>query len=440
MSDRFEPIPIDQLLRIILNEYGRSGSILGISDDLFFNPLSHEHLKREQFGKTLYNPVGVAAGPHTQMAQNIVVAWLMGARFIELKTVQTLDELEVPKPCIDMQDEGYNCEWSQELKINESYDEYLKAWIIIHLLNHKLFGKIPTGTIFNMSAGYDLKGIMNDNMQWFFTKMNDCSVKLKEYRSIVKEIYPDIESIEIPTCISDNITLSTMHGCPPDEIESIASYLITEKRLHTYVKLNPTLLGSEQLREILNQKSGFNTIVPDIAFEHDLKYPDAVKLISSLTAKAKAGGVEFGLKLTNTLESVNNKEVFGSDIEMMYMSGRALHPVSVNLAARLQNEFKGELDISFSAGADAFNLHKLLSCGFRTITVCSDLLKPGGYTRLKQYFDETTAKFRKRRSQFNRRLTYRLLVNNQILLSHPFLTLTLMPGRRWRVRYIRKIL
>ena len=50
-----------------------------------------------------------------------------------------------------------------------------------------------------------------------------------------------------------------------------------EKNLHTYVKLNPTLLGPELLREILNDKLNFNTEVPDIAFEHDLKYSDALK-------------------------------------------------------------------------------------------------------------------------------------------------------------------
>ena len=55
------------------------------------------------------------------LAQNIVAAWLCGARYIELKTVQTLDELDVPKPCIDMQDEGYNVEWSQELKVFQSF-------------------------------------------------------------------------------------------------------------------------------------------------------------------------------------------------------------------------------------------------------------------------------------------------------------------------------
>jgi len=51
-----------------------------------------------------------------------------------------------------------------------------------------------------------------------------------------------------------------MHGCPSNEIESIGKYLIEEKRLHTFVKLNPTLLGKSKVREILNQKLGYERL------------------------------------------------------------------------------------------------------------------------------------------------------------------------------------
>ena len=312
----------------------------------------------------------------------------MGSRYIELKTVQTLDEIEVPKPCIDMQDEGYNCEWSQELTIKESFDEYLNAWIIIHILNHRFGWGNDPGTVFNMSVGYNLQGIMNENVQWFLEKMGDCSDELAGKIEEIIDIYPAVAGIEIPSAISDNITLSTMHGCPADEIEDIARYLLEKRKLHTLVKLNPTLLGPELLRNILNDKLRFKTIVPDEAFAHDLKYPDAVRIIKSLQKTAAENNLQFGLKLTNTLESLNNKNVFGSDVSMMYMSGRALHPISVNLARKLQEEFCGGLLLSFSAGADAFNISDLISCGFRTVTVCSDLLKPGGYMRLNQYFEE----------------------------------------------------
>ncbi|HWR74264.1 MAG TPA: FAD-dependent oxidoreductase, partial [Bacteroidales bacterium] len=336
----------------------------------------------------MHTPLGVAAGPHTQLAQNIVAAWLMGSRYIELKTVQTLDEIEVPKPCIDMQDEGYNCEWSQELNIKESFNEYLNAWIIIHVLNHRFGWGNDPGTVFNMSAGYNLQGIMNTNVQWFLDKMGDCSGELAGKTEEIIDIYPAVTGIKIPSTISDNITLSTMHGCPADEIEDIARYLLEKRKLHTLVKLNPTLLGPELLRDILNDKLRFKTIVPDEAFAHDLKYPDAVRIIKSLQKTASENKLHFGLKLTNTLESLNHKNVFGGDVSMMYMSGRALHPISVNLARKLQEEFAGELLLSFSAGANAFNISGLVSCGFRTVTVCSDLLKPGGYMRLHQYFEE----------------------------------------------------
>ncbi|MDD3860905.1 MAG: hypothetical protein PHW83_11960, partial [Bacteroidales bacterium] len=393
MTDRFEPISLKQLLQIIFTEYKNHNTIFGIPEELFFVPASKNPFETNIFNQQIASPLGVAAGPHSQMAQNIIGAWLMGARYIELKTIQTLDELDVAKPCIDMQDEGYNCEWSQELKIEQSFNEYLNAWIIIHILHHKFGFKGNINTIFNMSVGYNLEGIMKPNVQWFFTKMNNCEGELNEKINEIIEIYPEIRTIEIPSQISDNITLSTMHGCPADEIESIAKYLLSDKKLHTFVKLNPTLLGPEMLRDILNNKLNFRTNVPDIAFEHDLKYPDAINIIKALQSVAKKGNLQFGLKLTNTLESKNNKDVFGDAVDMMYMSGRALHPISVNLANKLNKDLNGEIPFSFSAGADAFNVSDLIACGFKTITVSSDLLKPGGYMRLNQYFEEMQKNF-----------------------------------------------
>jgi len=392
MSDKFSPIPAKQLLEIILKELDTHGTVFGYPSELFFNP-NQGKLPTTIFGQTIDTPIGVAAGPHTQLAHNIVIAWLMGARYLELKTIQTLDELEIAKPCIDMQDEGYNCEWSQELRVEESFMEYLKAWVIIHILNHKLQLGSKPNMVFNMSVGYNLEGIKKPNVQWFLNKMGNATDELNQMVQELKAIYPAIGNIDIHAKLSDNITLSTMHGCPANEIEDIARYLLTERRLHTLVKLNPTLLGSSELRETLNNKLRFKTNVPDIAFEHDLKYPDALKLIEALSAEAKTLNLTFGVKLTNTLESVNNKHVFPGEVDMMYMSGRALHPISINLARKLQNDFKGQLLLSFSAGVDAFNVSKVMGCGFRTVTVSSDLLKPGGYGRLKQYIDNLKIDF-----------------------------------------------
>ena len=388
-STAFSPVSSEKLYKLIETEFSTRNEIFGIPYALFFQPEENASLRMQIFGQQLNTPIGVAAGPHTQMAQNIISAWLCGASYIELKTIQTLDELEISKPCIDMQDEGYNCEWSQELRIRESFEEYLKAWVLIHLLQHKL-GWNPTqkkGFVFNMSIGYNFEGIQNENVQWFLQSMSDCSTAKRKMISELLPFYPELAGIAIPDCISDNITLSTMHGCPPDEIEKIGHYLLKEKKLHTLIKLNPTLLGKDELRYILNNKLHFKNNIPDIAFEHDLKYADALGIIQRLQQTADAEGMFFGVKLTNTLESTNHKNIFPAHEQMMYMSGRALHPISVNVAKKLQNEFNGKLNVSFSAGADCFNICDLVDSGLKPVTVCSDILKPGGYARLSQYIE-----------------------------------------------------
>ena len=391
MSDKPFPLSLEFLIKKALHELHHKDSYFGIPSELFFDPSSPDHgspvTATTIFGHKIHTPLGVAAGPHTQMAQNIIAAWLLGARYMELKTVQNLDDLEIPKPCIQMQDEGYNCEWSQELTIEQSYREYLHAWVGIHLINHYLGYEQGPGVVFNMSVGYDLQGIMAEKMQWFFHSMADASKDIVKCRDMLRGIYPAIDQVMIPGSLSDNVTLSTMHGCPASEIESIAAYLIQDKQLHTYVKLNPTLLGPKTLRDILNDKLGFQTQVPDQAFDHDLNYKDALHMIKKLTELARRENREFGLKLSNTLESVHQQDLFHKNIESMYMSGRALHPLTVNLAARLQQDFDGQLHVSFSGGADAFNFSRLVACGFSTITTCTDLLKPGGMTRLTQYID-----------------------------------------------------
>ncbi len=349
------------------------------------------------FGQFLATPIGPAAGPHTQLAQNIVCAWLSGGRFIELKTVQIMDELEIPRPCIDMEDEGYNVEWSQELKLDQSAGEYIKAWVLIHIL-HRLIGfegRIPLGTIFNMSVGYNLEGIKSPPMTRFVDRMMDASEELAGIRSVLRKQFPQFADIVIPSRLSNNVTLSTMHGCPPDEIERIASYLLEQRGLHTTVKLNPTLLGKERLATILHEDLGFREIqIPKAVLDQDLQYNQAVGLIRSLKRVAVRRNLAFGIKLSNTLAAVNHKSNLPGN--EMYMSGRALYPLTMNLFHKLAAEFKGDLNVSYSGGADALNVSTILAAGARPVTAATDLLKPGGCSRLLQYLENLEAEMRER--------------------------------------------
>lgn len=395
MTSHFTPSSFRDLTHLVFSNLSR-GHFFGIPRKLFFNSLEDDPFKMERYGRNLETPVGVAAGPHTQLAQNIIGAWLCGARYIELKTVQVLDGLTVTKPCIDMQDEGYNCEWSQELSIHESFDQYLNAWILIHILRHKfnMNDGSGAGMIFNMSVGYDLKGIQSDKVQWFLSKMTSCRDEIRERLESVSDFCPEASEADIPDNISDNVTLSTMHGCPPEEIEEIGKYLL-DKGFHTTIKLNPTLLGKDFIEAIF-RRTGFGIRVPDAAFEHDLKYPDALRIIRSLKKKAAEVNREFSVKLTNTLETVNQKRNLPEKEQTVYMSGKALHPVSVALAEKLGRDFNGKLDISFAGGANCFNISRLISGGLGPVTVCSDLLRPGGYGLLAQYLENIRDSFRQK--------------------------------------------
>ncbi|NCA82946.1 MAG: putative selenate reductase subunit YgfK [Opitutae bacterium] len=392
MSDRFQPLSIDQVAPWVFGELEKRGTVFGIPKELFFRPAAGDAFRTAIYGQALDTPFGVAAGPHSQMAQNIVAAWLTGSRFIELKTVQTLDELEVSKPCIDIQDEGYNVEWSQELKVDQSFNEYLMGWVLIHALQHKLGFKGAPGMVYSMSVGYNLEGILKPNVQSYLARMDNAGTALEATIAAVAKVYPAVKDLQIPARLSDNVTLSTMHGCPPDEIGRIAAYLIEQRGLHTNVKLNPTLLGPEQLRGILNGDLGFRQVtVPDEAFGHDLKYPDALVILNDLRARAAKKGVVFGVKLSNTLEVINHRNEFSKKEKMMYLSGRPLQAITVNLAAKLAKEFKGDLLMSYAGGADCWNMAELLACGMATITTSSDLLRPGGFSRTLQYISETAA-------------------------------------------------
>jgi putative selenate reductase len=159
MGDVMRPIPFGELVRRIFGEYRKDGTIFGIPQSQFFRKRNPKKIKI--FGESCDTALGPAAGPHTQLAQNIVSAYLAGGRFFELKTVQKLDQLKVAKPCIEAADEGYNCEWSTEFTLEKAYDEYLKAWILLHLLEEvfDLRATEARSFIFNMSVGYDLEGI-----------------------------------------------------------------------------------------------------------------------------------------------------------------------------------------------------------------------------------------------------------------------------------------
>ena len=396
MSELMRPIQFDKLMKWSFMEYEKQGSIFGIKKEKFYRNKSGTNI--EIFGDRISSPVGPAAGPNAQLSQNIIASYLGGSRFIELKTVQKMDGEDLRKciarPCINAEDEGYNVEWSTELTVEEAFDEYIKGYIALHILAKELEISDEADFLFSMSVGYDLEGIKSDKINNYIEGMKDASSteiwkrcvewikkNISKFKKFKEE---DIKKINPRVC--STICLSTLHGCPPAEIERIAKYLISEKKLNTYIKCNPTLLGYEFARNTLN-KMGYGYITfDDHHFKNDLQWDDAAVMIKRLMEFAKENGQGFGVKLTNTFPvKIAANELPG---EEMYMSGRSLYPLTISLASKIAKEFNGKLPISFSGGADYFNIVDIFNTGIQPITVATTILKPGGYERLKQLAEE----------------------------------------------------
>ena len=237
MSELMIPIPFRELMTWVTAEYQRDGSVFGVH-----KPYKAGVKKLPIFGETIETPFGPAAGPNTQLAQNIIAGYFGGARFFELKTVQKMDGAElaacINRPCILAEDECYNCEWSTELYVQQAFEEYVKAWCALKIMSKVYRLGDPTGFVFNMSVGYDLAGIQGEKIDTFLNGMMDASQTpiFRECIRVLKEFFPG-ESAYIDTItphISGSVTVSTLHGCPPDEIERIASYLIEKQHLPAY--------------------------------------------------------------------------------------------------------------------------------------------------------------------------------------------------------------
>ena len=394
MSDIMTCMPFRQLMDWVLQEKKGQDTVFGVHRPYTADPKNDMTI----FTRNLETPVGPAAGPHTQLAQNIIASYYAGARFFELKTVQKMDGAElsacVNKPCILADDEGYNCEWSTELTVPDAMGEYIKAWFILHVIAKEFGLGAQDGFQFNISVGYDLAGIKGDKVNTFIDGMMEAkdTVIFQECRKWLLDnadkfqnfTREDIEAI--PSNVCNSATISTLHGCPPQEIESIANYLLTEKHLNTFVKCNPTLLGYDFARKTMDEMGYDYMVFGDFHFRDDLQYEDAVPMLTRLMKLSEELGLEFGVKITNTFPVDVTRNELPS--EEMYMSGKALFPLSISLAAKLSAEFAGKLRISYSGGADYFNIDKIVGCGIWPVTMATTLLKTGGYQRFTQVADK----------------------------------------------------
>lgn len=386
------PYPFDRLVGRVLRELEGGGAVLDYPRAKMVRGSASRDLSVSVHGAPAATPLGPAAGPHTQLAQNILLSYLGGCRIFELKTVQVLDELAIPRPCIDMRTVGFNVEWSQELRLEESLEEYVKASMLLEIVAATGALELAPGFerfVFDMSVGYDLDGIRGERVRAFLSGMLDATPIVDRLRQCVPARYRDLP---FRTRISEGITLSTFHGCPPGEIEGISRFLMEEVGVHCVVKLNPTLLGPVDARRIFHDELGYDYRIPDEAFASDPTFEQAVELIGRLEQTSRDTGRGLGVKFSNTLVVENRGDYLPASEKTSYLSGQPLHVLAMSLVGRFRGVFGDRLPVSFSAGIDKTNFPDAVALGLLPVTVCSDLLRAGGYKRLHAYFASLEAR------------------------------------------------
>ncbi len=338
------PAPFANLLRRMLREYEREGKVFDLPARKFWHGPADLDTSVLFHGHRAASPLGPAAGPQDQMAQNVVLAWLAGSRILELKTVQINDRLVIPRPCIDAVTVGYNVEWSQELRLAQSRREYVAGSMLVDVLKEtNLLGQpadvLKQDTILDMSVGYDLAGIRSPQVRAWIESM----------------------------------------------------FLLTEMDVHVTVKLNPTLLGREAVDGLLHDVLGYDEVRTRAQdFAKDLQWEQALEITDRLSEVARARGRTFQVKFSNTLVVENHRPFFPASEAVMYLSGEPLHVITLNLVEKYRRA-RPEVPISFSAGVDARNYADGAALGFTPITTCTDLLRPGGYGRLPKYAENLEA-------------------------------------------------
>ena len=391
------PLPMGLHLRRIFHELRRQNQIYDLPAKSFWKPKPGKDLSVKFHGMAAGTALGPAAGPQDQLIQNIVLSWLGGSRIIELKTVQIMDELKISRPCIYAGNVGFNVEWSQELKLEQSLIEYVASSMILDILKHEDVlgvGDSATETIFDLSVGYDLKGISSKPVRSFVESCQNASAMVDKLRAEIPEEFAQFKNVPFQTDICKSITLSTFHGCPKDEIERICEFLLKELNVHTIIKLNPTQLDRPYLEHLLHDKMGFQhlTVNPK-AWETTLSLDEAVGIVERLEPIAKSRGLNVGVKFSNTLEVLNHDSYFSD--EVMYMSGPPLHVIAMTLVEEWRKKVGDRYPITFAAGIDRENFPEAMALGLTPITTCTDLLKTRGYQRQSTYLQHLEDKMEK---------------------------------------------
>ena len=389
---QLEPTPFADLVTRLYREPLVQNSLFGLPRAKWYRPQPDDpDLTVHALGGVAGNPAGPATGPHTQLAQNMLLAYAAGGRVLELKTVQADLSTNPSRPYINVGDIGLCRDWGDGLFIRDALQQFVAGAMLIELFRRDrdvagaFADNLGGAVIYDVSVGYDLAGIRRDRVRGFLHSMRSAATVIEHLRAQVPREFTFARQHTYPIRIANQVTIATRPSSRPEEIEAIGELLIGQHDFDVSIKLCPTVLGGERLRELLRDTLGYDWLDVPLAVQHGMRLAEAIDVCRRLRAYAKQCGRQFGLKVSNALPVVERDGVTPAHDAQRYLSGKPLHVIGLSLASELRKRLGADVPLGFSGGVDRHNFAATVACGFSPVTTCTDLLRSGGYGRLQSY-------------------------------------------------------
>lgn len=359
MTNLLRPLPMERLLEHVARELEMTSTAFSVSPG-YRAVGSGTDLP---FGR-LDLPLGTAPGPHGLLAQNLLCAYVAGARLISLAP------LGAAVPEMTVGSDGI-CRWKPRagaMSPRQAAAEAVKGSVLIQLLCRELGLGDSRGFALTMALRADKAALEQPEIQEYLDVMNDAS-QTGLWRDC-------IAAAKRAAGRFNNIERADLDGFDP-HISSIARVELPEsgdlsgieyllrRGVHVLVTAPacPPMGADFQPSDL---KAALNRPQTTLgaAFEQPLR---------TLWTTAQACGVSLGVEVSEQIRLEGEEMV----------SGPVFAPLLLRLAAEI-GEKCPEIPLHFGGGADQLNLARLAAQGFQTISACTALLKPGGYLRLRQ--------------------------------------------------------
>ncbi len=388
MNDKVSQISFESIVNWIFSEYKKSETVFGIPKQRFC--INSFRNTTEIFDEKVSSVIGSSPGLTSGLAQNIFTNYLAGSRVFELRIVQKITGEQNENTYFSVLDENYNNVISTDFTIKHALEEFIKAHFLISIFSKEFELASEKDFIFNMSVGYNRDSIMSDEINYFIDSMKDCS-NTKLYNEILDIVHNNIYKFEnisetflrnITKKVSNSITVYLSKDSSSDEIFEMVDYLLTQKKLHTYIKCNPTVLDYSFIRHLLDEAEYFSISLDKQQFENDFEFDDIIGITKKIHEVAKISNLEFGIKVTNFLPIKTSNNKIKND--KMLLTGKPLFLVVFSLIKKINDVFNGELGISYSGGADFDNISDLVYCGIKPVTISTNALSPDVHEKYNQ--------------------------------------------------------